>query len=297
MPDRWRGDTVRLVHWAAIAAWIAAFLLLGPALTDGLDAWNPNPWVIEVAVQAVWFVGVLLCLVLPTPATLTVCRVAVPATIPVAIWAATHSDDSTAIVTAVGGTVLVSALVLSSAFGDRFIDGASYGDERRFALRPPGPVLVGVLVPTWAITVAGLLAGPLLLGDRRWVLGVVVTAGGWTVAFFAGRALDNLRRRFVVFVPTGGLVVHDLTVLREPVLFPRAAIAGIGPARADTTAADLTNAALGLALEVRFTRPITLPVVTGRTTTEERDLGAILLSPTRPASLLEVAHQRAFPIA
>ncbi|GJM38294.1 MAG: hypothetical protein DHS20C19_16610 [Acidimicrobiales bacterium] len=295
MLDRLRAEPERLVHWAAIAAWIVTFLVLGPALSDGFDDWEHNTLIVEVAVQGVWFLGVLICLTLPAPVTLTAVRIAVPATIVVALWAAVQSDDSTAAIVGVVASIVSTGLVLSSAFGDRFIDGASYGDERRFALRPPGPVLLGILVPTWMVTAAGALAGPLLLGDEQWVLGAVVTALGWTIAFFAGRALNNLTQRFIVFVPNG-LVVHDLDVMREPVLFQKREIAGIAPALADTTAADMTNAALGLALELRFGAAIELPVVTGRTTTEEQTLRAILVSPSRPASLLRVAQSRGFPI-
>lgn len=295
MLDRLRTEPERLVHWAAIAAWIVTFFVLGAALDDGLADWDHNTLVIDLAVQGVWFVGVLTSLTLPAPVTLTAARIAVPGTIPVALWAATQSDDTTATVIGLVAAVVVSGLVLSSAFGDRFIDGASYGDERRFALRPPGPVLIGLVVPTWMVTVAGALAGPLLLGDEQWVLGSVVTALGWTIAFFAGRTLDNLTRRFLVFVPNG-LVVHDLTVMREPVLFQKREIAGIAPALAHTTAADMTSAALGLAVELKFGTPIELPVVTGRTTTEEQTLRSILISPTRPASVLRVAQTRGFPI-
>lgn len=297
MLERLRAEPERLVHWSAIAIWIVAFLLLGPALADGLDDWDPNGWVIDIGLQGTWFVSVLLCLTLRAPMTLTAVRVAVPATVPVAVWAATASDDTAAWVAALVATLIASGLVLSSALGDRFIDGASYGDERRFALRPPGPVLVGLLAPTWAVCAGAALAGPILLGDRRWVLGVVVTILGWPVAFLAGRVLNNLTQRFIVFVPTGGIVVHDRDVLREPVLFPRREVAGIAPALADTTAADLTNAALGLALELTFTTPIDLPVVTGRTTTEDQTLRSVLLSPSRPASVLRHAAARGFPIA
>ena len=46
--------------------------------------------------------------------------------------------------------------------GDWYVDGSSYGDERRFALRPPA-ALVMVAVPlAWILTVAPLLAGILL---------------------------------------------------------------------------------------------------------------------------------------
>ena len=64
-------------------------------------------------------------------------------------------------------------------------------------------------------------------------------------------ALHRLTNRFLVFVPNG-LVVHDATQLREPVLFVKRESAGLAPAPADTTAKDITAAALGLALELRF---------------------------------------------
>lgn len=294
MLDRLRAEPERLVHWAAIAAWIITFLALGPALSDGFDKWDPDR-LFQLLVQALWFLIVLVAMTLPAPVTLTISRIGVTATLPVAVWAATQTDDSTAIVAALISSLLAGALVLSSAFGDRFIDGASYGDERRFALRPPGPVLVVLLVPTWAVTVAAILGGPVLLGDRRWALGLIVTAAGWAIAFLAGRALNNLTRRFIVFVPNG-LVIHDLDMLREPVLFQKREIAGIAPALSDTTAADMTNAALGLAVELRFGTAIELPVVTCRTTTEEQAHRSILISPSRPASLLRVAQTRGYPI-
>jgi hypothetical protein len=296
MLERLREQPERLVHWAAIAVWIAVFLALGPAPSDGLDGWDRNELILDWLMQSTWFIGVLICLALPAPITLTATRIAVPATIPVAIWAAVESDDTTTAIVASALTMVTSALVLSSAFGDRFIDGASYGDERRFALRPPGPVLICLLAPTWAVTVAAALAGPLFLADRQWVLGAVLVAVGWPIAFLAGRALNNLTQRFVVFVPNG-FVVHDLQSMAEPVLFQQREIAGIGPALADTTAADMTNAALGLALELKFGSAIELPVVTGRSTTEDQSLRAILISPSRPASLMQVAQERGLPIA
>ncbi|MEM7141471.1 MAG: hypothetical protein AAF548_10610 [Actinomycetota bacterium] len=297
MLERLRAEPERLVHWTLAVVWVATFFLLGPALSDAFDGWDHVDWIPQIAIQAVWFIGVLICLALPAPMTLTIIRIAVPATVPVAIWASIETDDTAAIAMALVGTILSTALALSSPVGDRFIDGASYGDERRFALRPPGPVLVGLLLPTWAVAVVGALSGPVLLADRRWVIGAIAVVLGWALTFFAGRMLNNLTDRFVVFVPTGGLVVHDLNVMAQPVLFQRREIAGIGPALADTTAADMTNAALGLALELKFASAIALPVITGRAQSEEQDLRSILISPSRPASLLRVAQARDLPIA
>ena len=73
--------------------------------------------------------------------------------------------------------------------------------------------------------------------------GAIVTVVGFGVAWFPLNALHRLTNRFLVFVPNG-LVVHDPTQLREPVLFVKREIAGLAPAPADTTAKDITAAAL-----------------------------------------------------
>ena len=97
--------------------------------------------------------------------TLTIIRVAAPAAVTTAVWA-------TAAVL-VGGRVegarsgshrrsLAAAAALSPLTGDAFVNGSAYGPERRMALRPTVPALL--LAPlAWAVGVAGLAAGPLLL--------------------------------------------------------------------------------------------------------------------------------------
>ena len=69
---------------------------------------------------------------------------------------------------------------------------------------------------------------------------------GWRIdrgGVAAGRAGVQrplrLTGRFIVFEPNG-LVIRDLTVLREPVLFGRREIVGPAPALADAEALDLT---------------------------------------------------------
>ena len=295
MIERLRRPPEVLNGWLALVVWVVQPFTLGPLVGDALD---PTRNLFRGAVTWALWLGWLLVLVavaLPRPITLTVARIGATATVPIAAWAAIESDETAASVVGLISAVIAAAVVLAPTFADRFIDGASYGDERRFALRPPGPVLVGLLVPTWVVVVAGAVAGPLLLADEQWVLGGILIALGWPLAFFGVRALHQLTNRFVVFVPNG-FVVHDLTVLREPVLFQSREIAGLAPAPADTTADDMTNAALGLALELRLGAPATLPVVVGRRETEDRDVRALLISPSRPAAVMRMAQDRGFRI-
>jgi len=104
--------------------------------------------------------------------------------------------------------------------------------------------------------------------------------------------MHRLTRRWVVFVPNG-MVVHDPLALAEPVLLRRAAVRSFGPARADTTALDLTRGALGLALEIDVTPPVDLLLArTGREAAEAAEAGALLISPTRPGAVLDEARRR-----
>lgn len=295
MIDRLRRDPERLTSWVALALWVAQPFTLGPLLGDALDPARDLFRTTASWGLWIWWLVVLVALALPRPLTLTVVRIGGPAALPAAVWAAIETDDTTTILVGMVGAAVVTAMLLHPTLADRFVDGASYGEERRFVLRPPGPVLIGLLVPSWVMTIIGILAGPLLLADEQWILGAVVLILGFPPAFIATRALHQLTNRFVVFVPNG-LVVHDLTVMREPVLFTAREIAGLAPAPAESTAADMTSSALGLALELKLSGPATVPVAVGRLETEDRDIRALLISPSRPAAVMRLAQERGFRI-
>lgn len=283
---------------AAVAAWLA--VAAGSLYADALASADAG---FRSAVSAgLWvvFAATLAVLVLPGPLALTAARTVVPANLAASVWALAIIDDrawlghGVALAAAVAATVAV----LHPAFGDAVTDASSYGAERRFLLRAPGPVLVTLVAPMWLLACAGAAAGPLLLADRRWAAGGAALVVGLPVSALAGRALHRLARRWLVFVPAG-LVVHDHLTLSQPVLLTRSEIATVGPAPADAAAgtADLTAAALGLALEVRLTGPAKLPLVTGRNRKKEQAVAALLVSPSLPARVLAAAADRGIPIA
>jgi len=241
------------------------------------------------------WLAVLIILAVPHPLTLTLGRIGAAAIIPAAAWAATRVESDPTIIIGLVSAAAASLVPMLAVVGERFIDAASYGDEKRFPLRPPGPVVMFLLLPTWALTLVASATGPLLLADQRWVIGGVALLGGVPLALVGFRAMSRLAGRFLVFVPNG-LVVHDLGNLAEPVLFRDHEIAAIGPARSDTSATDITSQALGLAIELRFIGVIDVPVVTGRDNVEQRPVSALLVSPSRPAAVLETAARRGFVI-
>jgi hypothetical protein len=185
-------------------------------------------------------------------------------------------------------------VVLAAFVGDGFVNGSSYGDERRLPLRPPAPLLAGPVPLAWAACVAGAVTGPLLLAAGAPLGGAVALVAGWAVAAATARALHGLARRWLVFVPAG-FVVHDPLTLADPVLCPRAQVRRIGPAPADTAAADFTAGALGLALQVDLTGPVPAVARAGRRASgpvEATGVAAFLVAPSRPGEVLRVARSR-----
>jgi len=292
-----RNRTALTVRAGAVAAWlvVGAMALLGDLVHAAL---RPDDGAARTTViVALWlaYALVLAALLLPGPRALTVARIGVPAgALELALAAAASSDPAAVVgnLFCVAGTLIV----FHPAYAEAQVDAAGYGDERRFLLRPPGPVIVALVVPMGALAVAGVAAGPLLLSDRGWPAGIAAAAVGLPAAAFAAHTLYRLARRWLVFVPNG-LVLHDHLAVSEPLPLSRRGLDSIGPARADTDATDLTAHAFGMALELRLSEPVKAGVMTGRNRSEERSLAALLISPSRPAAVLATAERRGLRIA
>ncbi len=286
-------DNRSWVAWMLRATWALVAVAAGPAFAEALDGRSaPVQRTVSAGLWAVWALTLVAALV-PRPATLTVVRVVVPAGLAAAIVAAAVGAASPL---ALGATGLAAVLALTPAVGHVAVNGASYGDERRHLLRPPGPVLAGPIVLAWATLVAGVAAGPLLLAARQWIAGAIALAVGLPVAAAMAQALHRLSRRWLVFVPAG-VVLHDGFAVLDPVLFRRNRIARLGPAPADTDALDLTQGAPGLALELDLTEPVEAVLVRPgrRREGETAALTRFLFTPTRPRWVLADARPRRIP--
>jgi hypothetical protein len=279
--------------WPARTTWALLPLFVGPALGDALD---PRARAVALTGAALawgaWAAG-LVAVALPSTASLTGLRLGAPTALGAALWAALQGDAGAAEAVAVAWAALLVVAAFSPFTGDAFVNGSSYGDERRLPLRVPAPLLLGPLPLAAVAAVAGPIAGPLLLAAEQWVAGTVVLAVGGAVAVVAVRALHGLARRWVVFVPAG-LVLHDLHTMVDPVLFPRARIARLGPAPVDDVdgALDLTARSLGLALELEVTEPIQVAPRRRDGEVEVVEVARLLFTPTRPGALLTEAAAR-----
>lgn len=285
--------------WILRALWVALPFLAGPLFAAALD---DTETLFQSGVSILLWVAwaaLLVALMVPRTQTLTALRIVPFAGVAAAIWAAFDAgDDATTLAAALGlvSTAIAGVLSLRPPITDAFVDGSSYGDERRFLLGTPGPLLLGPLVVVWLCIVGGAVAGPLLLLAERWILGGIALLVGWPLSWFAIPILHRLSNRWLVFVPAG-MVVHDKTALREPQLFRIDDIEAFGPAPADSDHEDLSLNALGLALRVHLTGESQI-IRNGRgASIDLTDISGFIVSPNRPGAVLDEARLRNYPIA
>jgi hypothetical protein len=282
---------LRQSAWPVRVVWVVQPLTLGPAIGDALaDASRPVQVVASAGAWAIWL-GVLVVTLVPTTLSLTLLRIAAPAAAAAGVAALVAAGASATTVAGLAVALVALLVVAAPETAEVFVDGSSYGDERRLPLRTPAPLLAGPAELAWLAVVAPAV-GALLLAAGQWVAGALVLAAGVPLAYLGARSLHSLARRWLVFVPAG-LVVHDAMALAEPVLFRRQTIRSLAAAEAGTTALDLTAGAAGLALELDLTAPVAvLPASRRGIPAELTEADAILVTPSRPGRVLAEARRR-----
>jgi hypothetical protein len=274
-------------------------LVAGPALGDLFAGRSSG--VVAVGNIGLWvgWLAVLIASLVPTASALTALRLLVPVSVVAAVAAATAASvRPIAVVVAVAVALAATILAFSAEVAQVFIQGSAYGDETRFPLRPPGPLLLGPLPLGWALTAAAALAGPLLLAARVWVPGTLLTGVGVGLVVLFARRCHRLARRFVVFVPAG-VVVHDPLILGDTFMARKTQVASLALAEVGTQAADLTGKALGNAVEIslRDFDTVVLAASPGKPGGSAIHAKALLISPSRPGRLLTEATRRGHRLA
>lgn len=283
--------------WPARVCWVA-LALIGPlAIGDALDGRSTAVTVVAATGLWVGWATALVTMLVPRNEALTAMRVLVPGGLAAVLVAlATGGRADVTSIAAVVVAAVATAWALAPWVGEAWVDGSSYGPERRFPLRPPAVLGYGVVPVVWLAVAAGATCGPLLLAARQWVAGSAALLLGAAAVVLGVRSLHQLSRRWVVLVPAG-LVLHDPLTMPDPQLLLRRMIAGVGPAAADTDADDLTAGAPGLALQLDLREPVDLLVRSGGRTTENRSSLHLLFTPSRPRHLLDAVRERRIPIS
>jgi hypothetical protein len=272
--------------------WLTLPLTLGDLLAGALDARSGvAATTATLTAWLLWSAGLVASLV-TLPVTLTLWRVLAPLPVLAGLPAAVEQTPSALGWIGLSTAAVVSVAVMAADIGDDFVNGSSYGDERRMALRPPAVLLLGPVEGVWLLTVAPILAGIGLIGAQQWVLGGGVIVVGAATAWWGARILHRLSCRWIVFVPAG-ITLVDSVALAEPTLFRRDTILRLGPAPADTTALDLSAGASGLIVQIDLDTPAPLLPAAGRGgTSTPIESASVLLAPTRPGAMLALAQER-----
>lgn len=282
----------RVEPWVLRAVWVLAGIL-GAGAIDAATA-GRGDGVVGTATwggAALWVAGVA-AMAIPSVVSLTATRAIVPLSVPAAAIAWIGGAGAVEGAAFLAAALVASILALNGVTGRAFVQASAYGAEDRYLLRPPAAYALAA-VATWLVWAAALLAGPLLLADRRWIAGAVLTAIAAGGAVWAWPRWHRLARRWFVVVPAG-VVIHDDLVLGETLMLPRRQVAAMHLALAGTEAADLTGPASGHALEIVTTESIT--AVYAPTLREPRGraihLTACLVAPTRPGQALAAVTDR-----
>jgi hypothetical protein len=270
-------------------SWLAIPFTAGTAIAGALADRSTSVQVTAAVLLWASWAAVVVGTLVPRPSGLVGLRVASVALLPLVAWAADSSGDW-----AVGGVhVLVMAvLALAPQTGEWLVNGTAYGDERRYVLRVPAPILFGPIELATLALPAAAATGPMLLAAHQWVAGAIAVAIGAPLAFVLARALHSMTLRWAVLVPAG-FVIKDHLTLVDPMLFRRTDIEVLQPAPVDSDALDCTAGALGLALELRLREPQKIdrirPVRRGA---EPYETWKLLITPARPRALLANAATR-----
>lgn len=281
--------------WLLRVLWFVLPVTAGPAIASAAgELSDAGRLAVLIGAWIGWAVGLAAAAVL-LPISLTVIRVLAPKSVTATAWGLLAGDSSTLGIVGVAVATAATAVAFSSFVGDRMVDGASYGDERRMLLRAPTSLLASAVPLAWLLAAVGLGIGPAAFEWSGWLLGIIATAAGLGLVYLAGRSLHQLSRRWIVFVPTG-FVLHDLQALTEPVLFRRTAVERLGAAIDGTPARDLSLGAAGLVLECELTDAAPLGLRTNARQTgaaaELTDVRRFLFVPSRPGALLDEAERR-----
>jgi hypothetical protein len=279
--------------WCARLAWAVLPITTGSALADALNGWSTAPaTVTAVLLWGAWVAG-LVALLAPRPWGLTLLRVAAPVAVLATIAAAPSTSTANAIV-ATASALLAAVLTLAPPFAQATGNALAYGDEVRFPLSIPTPLLL-LPVPLAVVLVgAGVATGPLLLADGHVVFGILAVVVGLPLAAFLVRSLHALSRRWFVMVPAGVVIVDPL-ILLDPVLMQRDELDGIGPTRPDPAlerALDLRLGSRAGSVTIALTEPASFSRRRGRTDGAIVDTDIVLIAPIRRAEVMATADAR-----
>jgi hypothetical protein len=279
--------------WCTRATWALLPVTTGAAFADAIEGWSTGPSrLAAVFLWAIWAAG-LFALFAPRPWGLTLLRVVAPCGFACgALSLASTSVASATLALASSGAAAI--LALSAPTASATANAHAYGDEQRFVLRIPMPLLLGPIPVAVALVALGVVSGPLLLADGRYILGALATIVGLPVAVLVVRALHPLSCRWFVLVPAGIAIADPLT-LTEPVLVRREYIATLRrtpTAKLPGDALDLRLGTLAGTIVMELAEPVEFGRRRGRGSAEVLAAQRVAVAVVRADAALAQARRR-----
>lgn len=202
---------------------VSAMATLGSVLllADSFDEWSDAPRIATVSVLwAIWG-AVLLAVSVPSSVSLTATRLLVPSLAGVALVRIIDGGEP-AVWLALAVAAFATVLTAAAEVGEHFVQLSAYGDEHRFPLRCPSPMLA-VLALSWGLWFASIVGALhfLLAADRSGsdtAVGIACAVVAIAATVALPRRFHRFSRRWLVYVPAG-LVVHDHVALAETAMF------------------------------------------------------------------------------
>ena len=261
---------------------------IGAGVGELLDDRSASVQITGTTVAWVVWGAVVIASFISHPITLTVLRIGTPVVAAFIVFvAATQGSSGSQIIGAAVG-VAILLLSFSAEIGGIYVQASAYGDEKRFALRPPvvliAPVLLSVLIAD--LSILGL---PMLVAAKNWAVAIIALIGFFISVKYLLPRIHLLSRRWLVFVPAG-IVVHDEIVLSINLMIRKQDLLQMQLARDNSAAADLSALTWGVPLELSFNKPldVSLTAIGAKHLKAVSAIHAqsVLIAASRPGSVL-----------
>ena len=196
-----------------------------------------------------------------------------------AVYALSESLSSLNIAVVTCGIISLM-LMYTADYGSAHVQAGAYGNERRFLLRLPAPVVLPTLI-TWALFATVLVVLENAVQSENYVLSIPLLLALIAMSWKFAPQMHRLSKRWLVRVPAGW-VVHDDLLLAENLLVRSHNLVAIDFALAESDALDLSGMTRGVPIQISL-----------REMTDVRlsQLGARLLK------TMDVLHVQAFLVA
>ena len=235
--------------WPVRVLWLVAALLPNN-LTDTMSS---HSQVLRTTMSVeLWLLWALVALAtwLHHPISLTTARCIVPVVVAHLLVGLPDSSFGVGNVIGAACALVALALIYTSDYGSIHVQAGAYGDERRYLLRVPAPIVMPLILG-WGVMAVVVCITPLMLASEQYVIGGVGVVLSLGLLWQLPVRLHRLSRRWLVKVPAGW-VVHDDVMLSENLLVKTYDVVSMGLALEGSEALDLTGMTRGVPIEMQL---------------------------------------------